>query len=299
MAASATQSWVDAQSYPFQHNYLQVQGGRMHYVDEGRGEPFLFIHGVPTWSYLWRHLIRGLSSDYRCVAPDLLGFGLSSHSPDTPQTAYAHCHTIGQLADHLDLRDITLVLHGFGGPIGLSLAQERLDRVKRIILFNTWMYDISADPAIEKAGKAFAGGFGHFLFVNMNSSPKLLSQMAGDKSHLSDDFCRAIAGPLENKDARECAWSATRQIFEGGPFFNEIWVDRDKLRETPMLLVWGMKDPVFGEKHLNRIWHEYPLADVERIEQAGHLPMEEAPPQVFTALANWLSGVETKPFRLI
>jgi haloalkane dehalogenase len=299
MAATATEHWVDARSYPFQHHSLHVEGGRMHYVDEGTGSPLVFVHGVPTWSYIWRNLIRGLQGEYRCVAPDLIGFGLSEAPVAFPQTPYAHCRNLSQLLDNLDLEDITLVLHGMGGPIGLSWAQDHIKRVRRIVLFNTWMYDVTEDPGVEKAVKALSGGFGHFLFVNMNSAPRLVSQMTADKSKLSDEFCRALAGPLENKDARECAWKATRQVVDGAPFFNDVWLERDKLAEIPMLLLWGLKDPIFGERHLNKIWHEFPLADVERIEPAGHLPMEEKPAEVFSAISRWLAGKETKPFRLL
>lgn len=299
MAVSVAQGWVDRRAYPYHSNFQQVEGGRMHYIDEGRGEPFVFVHGVPTWSFIYRHLIHGLSPEYRCVAPDLIGFGLSELNTEFPQSPYLHCKNLGALIEQLDLHDITLVLHGYGGPIGLSYAVDNRDRVKRIVLSNTWMYDLSDDPGVEKAHKALGGSFGHFLYFTVNSAPKLALSMAGDKSKLSEEFVKAVSGPFENKAARECAWKAARQMIEGGPFYNDTWLERDRLCEIPMLLLWGMKDPLFGERHLNKIWHEFPMADVEKLEEAGHFPMEENPPRYFEALKNWLGGVKSQPFRMM
>jgi haloalkane dehalogenase len=103
-------SWLDSQAYPFVSRSLELTAGRMHYVDEGSGQAVLMIHGNPTWSFLYRHLIGRLCATHRCVAPDHLGFGLSDKPSNWSYTPAAHAHNLGRLVAHLDLRDLTLVV---------------------------------------------------------------------------------------------------------------------------------------------------------------------------------------------
>jgi haloalkane dehalogenase len=262
----------------------------MHYIDHGNGEPFLFVHGIPTWSFLYRNLIRGLSQEYRCIAPDLIGFGLSEKPVDFSQSPLSHCHNLTRLIDHLGLDGITLVLHNYGGPIGLSYAIDHPERIRRIILFNTWMYDLGGDHAIEKACRPIGGPMGHMLFVNMNQAPRAALSLASDRKHVTPEFVNALRGPYESKAARENAWLAAKHVLDSGAFFADLWMSREKLLGKPMLLVWGTKDPLWGEKHLNKIWHEFPLAEVEKFSDSGHFPMEEKPAQVYGVVQKFASG---------
>src|SRR5580765_3343709 len=109
--------WVDRDAYPFGDHRVALSMGGMHYVDEGRGEPILFVHGTPTWSFEYRHLIKALSLSHRCLAPDHLGFGLSDRPAKFPYTPEAHAAMLREFVERLDLRDMTLVVHDFGGPI--------------------------------------------------------------------------------------------------------------------------------------------------------------------------------------
>jgi len=114
------QKWLDTKEYPFSSNYLETQWGKIHYLDEGKGETILFVHGTPTWSFLYRNYIKELSKNYRCIALDHLGFGLSDKPKNFPGTPQLHSENLKALIDALQLKDITLVVHDFGGPIGLS-----------------------------------------------------------------------------------------------------------------------------------------------------------------------------------
>lgn len=290
--AIATQNWLDRRAYPFASSFLDSEGGRMHYVDQGFGEPFVFVHGLPTWSFLFRNLIRALSRDYRCIAPDHIGFGLSDKPTGFSQSPLIHRNNLEHLVDHLGLDGITLVLHNMGGPIGLSYAVDHPERIKRIILFNTWMYDLAGDTAIERACKTVTGALGHTLVVKMNQMPKMALNLMCEKAHVVPEFARAISGPFEQLGARENAYQAAKQVLGASPFYGDIWMNRRKLREIPMLLLWGMKDRLWGEKHLNRIWHEYPLAEVETFADAGHLVMEEKPVQVLNVIKRHLATVK-------
>ena len=161
--------WLDRDLYPFASRHFEQPQGRMHYVDEGSGPPVVFVHGNPTWSFCWRHLVLALRSDHRCIAVDHLGFGLSD-KPDTVLTPAEHADNLIRLLDHLDIHDATLVVEDWGGPIGLAWALERPGRVRRCVLFNTWMWSVAGDPHFEFFSRMMGGWLGRLLttenFVN-------------------------------------------------------------------------------------------------------------------------------------
>src|SRR5688572_3863851 len=131
----ALPDWVDRAAYPFRSRYLEVAPGRrVHYVDEGQGDTLLFVHGTPTWSFEWRHVIRDLSRTHRCIAPDQLGFGLSDRPLDFDYSPEGHARVLRAFVERLGISDITLVVHDFGGPIALPLALEQPSRVRRLVL---------------------------------------------------------------------------------------------------------------------------------------------------------------------
>lgn len=113
----------------FQSHYKEIEGLKIHYVDEGSGEPIIFLHGIPTWSYLWRNVIPVISQKYRCIAPDLIGMGLSD-KPDIQYTVFDHIHFMTQFLDSLDFEKLTLVMHGWGSVIGFHYAMQHEKRIK-------------------------------------------------------------------------------------------------------------------------------------------------------------------------
>ena len=130
-----------SKSFPFAPHYLDINGFQMHFVDEGNGEPVLLLHGDPTWGYLWRQFIPPIAKHRRCIVPDQMGMGKSG----TPQVPYPyrlrhHIANLEALLLHLDLRDLTLVLHDWGGPVGLGVATRHPERIKRLVLMNTWAF---------------------------------------------------------------------------------------------------------------------------------------------------------------
>lgn len=124
-------------TYPFEPHFAEINGFQMHYVDEGLGEVVLCLHGEPTWSYLYRKIVPALSPNYRVVAPDYMGFGKSETPQDREYTATAHIDNLTALVDQLDLKEINLVVHDWGGAIGGGLALRRPERIKRVVVMNT------------------------------------------------------------------------------------------------------------------------------------------------------------------
>ena len=127
--------------YPFAPRYTEFEGMRMHHIDEGGGEPVLLLHGEPTWSYLYRRMIPPLAAKFRCIAPDYLGFGRSDKPLRIEDYTYdLHTASIRSLVEQLDLRDITVVVQDWGGPIGLRVATEMRERFKRLVVLNTGLF---------------------------------------------------------------------------------------------------------------------------------------------------------------
>lgn len=168
---AATPSWVDREAFPFRSRFLEVaHGRRVHYVDEGEGDVVLFVHGTPTWSFEWRHCIRALSRTHRCIAMDNLGFGLSDRPRDFDYRPESHAAVLRAFVERLALRDITLVVHDFGGPIGLPLALGEASVVRRLVVLNTWMWSFRDDPDMVRKARMASGTIGRLLYRYANLS---------------------------------------------------------------------------------------------------------------------------------
>lgn len=138
--ASGRKFSVDVDEYPFTSHWFERGGSRMHYIDEGNGMPVLLLHGNPTWSYLYRNVIKALRTEARCIAPDYPGFGFSDHPPDYRYTPFEHVQWVNALIDHLGLKQIILVCQDWGGPIGLSIATRRPQDFGGLVILNTWCW---------------------------------------------------------------------------------------------------------------------------------------------------------------
>lgn len=137
--------WLDRKEYPFRSNFYNTKLGMIHYLDEGEGDPIVFIHGNPSWSFQFRNVIKQLSKTHRCIAPDLIGFGLSDKPRDWSYLPKEHAKIVDEFLESLDLHDITMVVGDWGGPIGLSYAIDHPDRIKNIVITNTWLWSVKND----------------------------------------------------------------------------------------------------------------------------------------------------------
>ena len=283
-------AWLDRNAYPFASHGLQLAAGRMHYVDEGAGEPLLFVHGTPTWSFEFRHLIKALAPHYRCIAPDHLGFGLSERPPDFAYTPEAHAASLAEFVERLNLDGLTLVVHDFGGPIGLPIALESPSRVARLILMNTWMWPFDDDADMVRKAKLAGGVVGKLLYKYANASLRLITPSAyGDRAKLTPQIHRQYLEVFRDRDARVRVLHALATSLLGSrDFYASQWARANRLRELPTLIVWGMKDTAFRPYQLARWQQLLPDAEIGRIESAGHWPHEEEPEHVLEALEGFL-----------
>jgi haloalkane dehalogenase len=266
----------------------------MHYVDEGEGEPILLVHGTPSWSFEWRHVIRELSASHRCIAPDLLGFGLSGRPRDFAYTPEAHAAALEAFVEALDLRAITLVVHDFGGPIGLPLALERTGLVRRLVVLNSWMWSIADDPSMARAARLLGGRFGRLLYERLNVSPRVIMPGAyADRKKLTPAIHRQYLAPFPDRWSRGAVlWTLARALLASSAHYESLWARRERLRDIPMLLVWGTRDPAFKMDSLARWKRAAPHAAVVELP-VGHWPQEEAPRETADALTTFLAQEPT------
>jgi len=273
---------------------IALTDGEMHYVDEGTGPPILFVHGTPTNSYEYRHLIAALSTRFRCIAPDHLGFGESSRPRAFAYTPEAHARVLKEFVERLDLKDLTLVVHDFGGPIGLPLVAGRgelgVGSVKQVVILNSWAWPLDDDPKMARGARLIAGAIGRFLYRYANASLRLIMPSAyGDRKKLTKEIHRRYLDVFRDRDARVLVLHALAKSLLGSRSHYQSLLDRlERLRAMRVLIVWGMKDSAFQPYQLARWRRLLPEAQVETIESAGHWPHEEEPARVVAAIERFL-----------
>src|SRR6478735_557643 len=158
-APSPAVPWLDRTAYPFASRSVQLSEGRVHYVDEGQGEPIVFMHGTPTWSFEFRELIRQLRGSRRCIALDHLGFGLSERPATFGYRPEDHARVFVEFVERLGLRRFTLVVHDFGGPIALPFAEAHPERILRLVVLNSFIWPVE-DAKLERQARLAGGAFG-------------------------------------------------------------------------------------------------------------------------------------------
>ena len=274
---SSRPDWVYDGRYPFESHLFETEAGRVHYVDEGDATdpPVVFLHGNPTWSFLFRKQIRRLRDDYRCIAPDYLGFGLSDKPREFQYRPEDHARTVERLVAHLDLRNPTLVCHDWGGPIGLDCATRDPDGVGGLVLSNTWAWPLDHHPALRRFGAAMGGlagqvaieAFGLFALVAM---PALYA----DRSRLTPEIHRAYLRPHTEPADRRSVRTLAGSLADRDGWLARLWARRDAVRDVPTLLAWGTRDPAFGGA-VGRWRRLRPDARVVEFADCGHFVPEE------------------------
>ena len=283
--------WLDKSAYAFERSFFESPVGRMHYIDEGKGKPVVFLHGNPTWSFLYRHLIGGLVPHFRCIAPDLIGFGLSDKPSNWSYLPEDHAQVVGIFLDQLQVTDMTLVVHDFGGPIGLSYAITRPEKVRRLVLFNTWMWSLNRDVRVQIFSRAMRTPIGKLLCLYNNFFTRFVMRPAiGDKSSLERHTHNQYLGTHPRPADRKGTWVFPKSLLGSSDWYNSLWHRRDRIRDKAALLLWGMKDPAFGKNYLQR-WQQF-FVDSQTVEYelACHYVPEEVGEDLIPVVRKFLSN---------
>ena len=279
---------IDTAAYPFTSRYVQLAAGRMHYVDEGAGDPVVLVHGTPTWSFEWRHVIRALAPTRRVIAMDHLGFGLSDRPRDGAYTPEWHAKNFDEFIDKLSPGPFTLVVHDFGGPIALGLALSRPDLVKRIVVVNSWMWSFEGDRDMVSKARVAQSALGGFLYRWLNFSVRVIAPSAwGDRRKLTPPIQAQYLDRFPDRWSRGAVlWTLARSLLGSSRFYDALWLQRAKLVGRPVTVVWGMRDSAFRPSLLAR-WREgVPHARIVEVARAGHWPHEEEPQAVVDAIRS-------------
>jgi pimeloyl-ACP methyl ester carboxylesterase len=280
--------WLDGNEYPFVSHYFKVNGHQLHYIDEGVGATILFVHGTPSWSFDYRNLIKPLRNDFRCIAFDHIGFGLSDKPEDYDYSTLNHSLTLEKFVLEKDLKDITLVVHDFGGPIGLQFAIKHPERVKRLVILNSWLWSSEGDPDYIKLRRILKSPFLPFLYKLFNFSPRfILPRSFGDKK-LPKHLLKQYTKPFKNSSERNGALAFAKSLLHDQAWFEKLWEQKNHINNMPTLFIWGMKDPVIKPKYLDKFVLGFPNFKIIKLETCGHFPQEEEPEKVVEAIRRFL-----------
>ena len=279
--------FVDLPGYEFAPRYVEQDGLRMHYVDEGDGAPVLLLHGEPTWAYLYRKVVREVAPVARCIAPDYFGFGRSDKPVERGWYSYdAHFASLDRFVDELDLRDVTVVMQDWGGPLGMRLAVERPDRIARMVVMNTGIFAgrppsdtwLRFRELVRSTGTDFAAG-------------QLIRGVC--TTELADDVVAAYDAPFPAPDSKTGVLMFPEQVptEPDHPSAPTMLAVREKLGswEGRALVFFGDSDPVFSPRVAERLAELIPNAELQTpIAGAGHFLQEDAGEEVGRRIASWL-----------
>lgn len=288
------------QNYPFKSNFLKLNdGNRMHYIDEGSGEVLVFAHGNPTWSFLYRKFIAYFSQiGYRTLAMDHIGFGLSDKPRNKDYyTLEKHINNYTQLIDHLKLKDLTLVMQDWGGPISLGYATRFPSNVKRLVILNTWSFVKSMSIPIPRwFSLLMAQGIGEFVYGHLNSFVNIMLPILGTTRKIPPDIMSAYRYPFLDPLSRTGIIQFPRMIPDNlqhpsGETMFQIEKGLAELVNKKAVLIWANKDLAFSldiAKHMKKLLPNAigPII----VENAGHFLQEDAPNVIIWHMDNFLNN---------
>jgi haloalkane dehalogenase len=281
MTTHPTPAWLDRIAYPFEARFFQAPAGAMHYVDEGQGRPVVFVHGNPSWSFEFRKVIARLKETRRCVAVDHLGFGLSDKPQGFSYLPEDQAKNFAAFMAQLDLHDVTLVVSDWGGPVGLSWALAHPERVRSVVITNTWLWSVRSDWYYQGFSGFMGGPLGRYLIRRHNFFASTVVPLCfGDRSLLTPALHQQFLSPLGSPEERLGCSIFPKEIIASSDWLEGLWAQREVLKHKRLLLAWGMKDIAFREKELDRWRAAYPQAKTVRYEGCGHWVAEERPAEL-------------------
>jgi cis-3-alkyl-4-acyloxetan-2-one decarboxylase len=283
--------------YPFESHFEMVGGLRYHYIEEGSGEPVVMLHGNPSWSFYYRSLVQKLSPHFHCIVPDHIGCGLSDKPDDNTYT-----YTLAQRVKDLEefLRDkgiaenIHLVLHDWGGIIGMAYAHRHPGSIKKIVLLNTAAFHLPQAKSFPLALRFFRTWLGAFLVRGFNAFSGIATYEGVKRVRLSKEVRQGLTAPYDSWNNRIATLRFIQDIplKPGDPAYSLVTEVQDgltKFQHTPVLIAWGMKDKVFDSNFLET-WMKYlPQASVYRFEDSGHYILEDQQEVIGTLVSEFFT----------
>lgn len=276
--------------YPFRNNFLKINGHQLHYLDEGVGEPVLMLHGNPTWSFYYRNLVLGLRDRFRCIVPDHMGCGLSDKPQDYTYRLQTHIDNLIRLIDHLGLEKFNLVLHDWGGAIGMGMIETRRERVGKIVVLNTAAFLSKRIPLslricrLPGIAALLVRGFNVFARggVSMTVVKKMPPEVRAGYLWPYNGWKNRVAILRFVQDIPISPGHPTY------PLLRKIDESLNALRDIPMLICWGGGDWCFNDTFLEEWRRRFPTADIHRFADAGHYVLEDAIKEIVPLVRRFL-----------
>jgi len=285
--------------YPFRSNWLDLDGIRLHYLDEGprQAPPLVMLHGNPTWSFYYRNLILPLSQNYRVIVPDHVGCGLSDKPQDYPYMLKQHIKNVSRLLAHLELEQMTLVLHDWGGVIGMGYAVAHPQKITRFVIFNTAAFYLPQLPWLIRICRPNL--LGGLLVRGLNAFAGVATVLGmSQRQRMTPQVRAGYLAPYNNWHNRVAIHRFVQDIpLEDDHPSRETLLKIDgnlnRLQQHPMLIVWGGGDFVFTAQEFLPEWQRrFPQAEVHLLENAGHYVVEDAHEQILPLMTAFLENTK-------
>ncbi len=280
--------------YPFTSRYLDVPGGRLHYLDEGAGETLVMVHGNPTWSFYYRRLIAEFRASHRVIVPDHLGCGLSDKPQAFSYRLRDHIDNLERLLERTPNEPLTLIVHDWGGAIGLGYAARHPERVARLVILNTAAFRSSRIPLRIAACRI--PGFGPLAVRGFNAFARCALFMATNHPERLTPAIRAgLVAPYDSWAHRV----AVQRFVEDIPLspqhpsyatLTEVEAGLAHFVQTPLLIQWGARDWCFNDHFLAEWRERFPQAEVDVYADAGHYVLEDAHERIIPRLKAFLEA---------
>jgi haloalkane dehalogenase len=286
--------------FPFQYQTLTLDGHGLRYLEEGPRDapPVVMLHGNPTWAFYYRRLVAALSGEYRVIVPDHMGMGMSDRPPEGKYdySLKRRIEDVGQLLAHLKIdREVTLVLHDWGGMIGMGYAADHVSRIGRIVLFNTGAFHLPPDKQMPwQLNLARNRLLGPLLVRGLNAFSRGAVKNCVVRRPLSAEVRRAYLAPYDSWAHRRAVHRFVLDIplkpdDAGYEQVSHIENALPAFRNTPTLICWGMRDFVFDHHFLEQWEQHLPQAEIHRYEDAGHFVLEDAAGEIAPLVQDFLA----------
>lgn len=288
--------------YPFSGQFLDRDGLRYHYLDQGSGEPVVMLHGNPTWSFYYRNLVQALSGSYRTIVPDHIGCGLSDKPGDEryDYTLKSRVDDLERLLDHLGIHSrITLVVHDWGGMIGMAFASRYPERIRRLVVLNTGAFHLPSSKPFPLALRICRDSKLNALLVRgLNLFSGVASFIGCKRKPMNGRLRRAYRAPYNNWENRIATLRFVQDIplrpgDKAYDIVSEVQNGLQRFRQLPMLICWGELDFVFDRHFLAEWRRHFPEAEVHSFPDCGHYILEDGAEEVIPLIKDFLARTDS------
>ena len=290
--ATGRPDWLTWSAFPLQSRFCDIDGKRIHYIDEGSGPALLFV-SAGQWSFIFRDVIVRLRRRFRCLTLDFPGSGLSPDAPGHDQSVAANARILEGFIDALDLQDVTMVLHDVGGPLGLSIAAKHAERFRGLVLSNTFGWPLAGYPAVRRMLKVVTSPPFSAINTPTNVLARLTATSYGVGRKMSRADRRAFLGPWRSRGSRRATLRVLAGVLRIDPLM--AGVERSLLTTLaglPVLTVFGRKNDPYGWQ--DRFQQIFPGATAVGIADGRHFPFDDDPDGYRAAICDWWTARVTR-----